>query len=221
MRYFATVSVMIILGGAAQAETRCGWYENPSASNHWLTDANDTWVLMQMGSTAAPGFFELPQEAFDFGSGWIESRNNGYGSACACIEGDFGPVGSGEVIHVRSMQALPLARCAADPALPKRLTSTRCGWYDNPTPANHWLTDGDGQWILSVQGGQRASGFDDLPAEAFEFDDWVKTNINYGYGCACIEGLFGSAASGDVLWVEAMTPLPLEKCSADPALPER
>ena len=27
---------------------------------------------------------------------------------------------------------------------------TRCGWFSNPTPANAWLTDKNGEWLFSV-----------------------------------------------------------------------
>jgi hypothetical protein len=30
---------------------------------------------------------------------------------------------------------------------------TRCGWFSNPTPANIWLYDRDGDWTIGVQGG--------------------------------------------------------------------
>ena len=38
-----------------------------------------------------------------------------------------------------NVQAAPLIR-----------QQTRCGWIDNPTPANWWLTDGYGEWIIGV-----------------------------------------------------------------------
>lgn len=99
-------------------------------------------------------------------------------------------------------------------------TVKRCGWYANPTPGNHWLTDRDATWTLSVQGGSAAPGWFDLPEAAFEFDGrWVASNGSYGYGCACVTGVFGEAARGDVRLVTAMTPLPLARCEADPALP--
>ncbi|MCZ8486886.1 DUF4087 domain-containing protein [Vibrio lentus] len=28
---------------------------------------------------------------------------------------------------------------------------TRCGWLENPSPANMWLIDRDGTWNISVQ----------------------------------------------------------------------
>src|SRR5688572_22723963 len=63
------------------------------------------------------------------------------------------------------------------------MAETRCGWFHNPTPANAWLTDAAGEWTIAVQGGYQAEG--DWP----DFSDarWVKTNINYGYGCACMK----------------------------------
>ncbi len=60
---------------------------------------------------------------------------------------------------------------------------TRCGWYSNPTPGNHWLTDADGEWIIGVQGGHQAVG--DYPPE-FGRSQWIATNGYYGYGCACL-----------------------------------
>ncbi len=115
---------------------------------------------------------------------------------------------------------LCLCLCAASAG-----AETRCGWYENPTPANHWLEDADGLWVLSVQGGGQAPGFSDLPKEAFTFEDaWVSSNgapgfSYYGYGCACIEGEF--SAPDKVLSIERMEPLPLARCEADPALPAR
>lgn len=60
---------------------------------------------------------------------------------------------------------------------------TRCGWFSNPTPANASLYDRDDEWIISVQGGYQAEG--DWPI--FGPKQWVKTNVHYGYGCACLK----------------------------------
>lgn len=98
----------------------------------------------------------------------------------------------------------------------------RCGWYANPTPGNHWLTDRHATWTLSTQGGAEVPGWMDLPAEAFDYEGpsrWVQTNGSYGYGCACITGQFGSPASGEVIRVTGMEPLPLSRCESDPTLP--
>ena len=108
---------------------------------------------------------------------------------------------------------LPLLVLLATPAS----AELRCGWYANPTPGNHWLTDRDATWVLSTQGGPQAPGWDTLPANAFEFGDgWVETNGSYGYGCACVEGRFRLPDA--VLHVDGMHPLPLSRCEIDPAL---
>lgn len=99
----------------------------------------------------------------------------------------------------------------------------RCGWYQNPTPGNHFLTDADGEWVIGLQGGETAAGFDDLPAEAFAFEGrWVAVNGYYGYygyGCACLRGQFGPVGSEKVIRITGMKPLPLSRCQSDPALP--
>src|SRR5215210_2248716 len=59
---------------------------------------------------------------------------------------------------------------------------TRCGWFDNPTPANASLHDREDEWIIAVQGGHQAEG--DWPE--FGPKQWVETNVHYGYGCACL-----------------------------------
>jgi hypothetical protein len=61
----------------------------------------------------------------------------------------------------------------------------RCGWFENPTPANAWFTDRDGEWLIGVQGGHQAQG--DWPR--FPAWRWVRTNGRYGYGCACLRVL--------------------------------
>src|SRR3712207_8863861 len=59
---------------------------------------------------------------------------------------------------------------------------TRCGWFENPTPANGSLLDREAEWIVGVQGGHQAEG--DWPS--FGKGQWVETNGHYGYGCACL-----------------------------------
>ncbi|WRT53619.1 DUF4087 domain-containing protein [Enterobacter bugandensis] len=38
----------------------------------------------------------------------------------------------------------------------------RCGWLQNPSPANQWLTDREGTWDISLQGGNSSSGVENL-----------------------------------------------------------
>src|ERR1044071_3637474 len=83
--------------------------------------------------------------------------------------------------------ALALAAIAGTrpgtPEAPAVLQSEmRCGWFDNPTPANAWLHDREAEWTIGVQGGHQAEG--DWPS--FGPKQWVETNGHYGYGCACM-----------------------------------
>ena len=39
---------------------------------------------------------------------------------------------------------------------------TRCGWYDNPTPANYSLYDRDREWIIGGQSGYQVKDFEAL-----------------------------------------------------------
>lgn len=66
---------------------------------------------------------------------------------------------------------------------PPLRVQTRCGWFVNPSPANVWLEDRDGEWTVGIQGGHQAEG--DWPV--FKRSQWIKTNREYGYGCACMQ----------------------------------
>ena len=93
----------------------------------------------------------------------------------------------------------------------------RCGWLFNPTPANWWLTDRDGQWILSEQGGYHAPGLDEMPDMAR--GGWVSTNVgSYGYGCACLEVIL-DRKHGKIARLIGAEQLPLSRCRSDRALP--
>ena len=91
----------------------------------------------------------------------------------------------------------------------------RCGWFVNPTPANASLEDKDGEWIIGVQGGYQAEG--DYPE--FDDKDWVKTNVNYGYGCACMR-VKVDFKTHRILEIASATTKPLSACRKDPALKE-
>lgn len=90
---------------------------------------------------------------------------------------------------------------------------TRCGWFSNPTPANAWLEDKDGQWIIGTQGGHQAEG--DWPS--FKRSQWVKTNGSYGYGCACIKGI-ADQATHEISVIKSATARPLSVCRKDRTL---
>lgn len=90
----------------------------------------------------------------------------------------------------------------------------RCGWYSNPTPGNHWLTDADGQWIIGVQGGHQSKG--DYPPE-FATSQWLATNGFYGYGCSCLNVKVDKKKML-ILEIADGKARPLSACQNDPAL---
>lgn len=92
----------------------------------------------------------------------------------------------------------------------------RCGWLENPTPANWWLVDGDGTWILSTQGSPEPKGMDLIPDVSAH--DFVKTNGSYGYACACLDARFDGDKSA--IEIKSVRQLPLGKCRKDRSLPK-
>ena len=110
------------------------------------------------------------------------------------------------------MRAWLVGLLIAAPAAAQPL-ETRCGWYANPTPGNHWLTDADASWTLHSQGGAMAPGWDTV--EISGTPEWVRTNGYYGYGCACARM---AVRDGEVVRIASMRWIPLARCEADPAL---
>ncbi|NJR23962.1 MAG: DUF4087 domain-containing protein [Richelia sp. CSU_2_1] len=103
-------------------------------------------------------------------------------------------------------------------AFPASATEIRCGWLHNPTPANWYLTDKDGQWTIGVQGGYQASGIDNIPQ--MNEKEYVKTNVgSYGYGCACLEVTVDRKKQRITL-INGGEQLPLKTCREDPKLPK-
>ena len=103
-------------------------------------------------------------------------------------------------------------------AAPQVNRQTRCGWIENPTPANWWLIDRDGEWIIGVQGGRQAEGMDNLP----DFSSgWVVTNgSSYGYGCACLTADV-DVGEKQIVRIHSVKQKPLSACKADKTLPPR
>ncbi|MGL4623226.1 MAG: DUF4087 domain-containing protein [Chroococcidiopsis sp.] len=103
-------------------------------------------------------------------------------------------------------------------AFPASATETRCGWLHNPTPANWYLTDKDGRWIIGVQGGYQAPGMDKIPD--MSEGDYVKTNVgSYGYGCACLDVTVDREKQRITL-IKSAEQLPLKTCREDANLPK-
>jgi hypothetical protein len=92
---------------------------------------------------------------------------------------------------------------------------TRCGWYDNPTPGNHWLSDKDDEWIIGVQGGYQ---LEDFVAPVFKKTQWVSYfGRSYGYGCACFR-MRVDKETKHVLEIKSSSARPLSACRKDKAL---
>lgn len=106
------------------------------------------------------------------------------------------------------------AAVAPTPPGPER----RCGWLENPTPANYWLIDRDGEWTISAQGGYQAEGWDEMPDMSAR--GWVGTNGSYGYGCACMT-VDTDRATMRIKRIHAAQSRPLRQCRTDRRLPRR
>ncbi|HYD36112.1 MAG TPA: DUF4087 domain-containing protein [Allosphingosinicella sp.] len=128
-------------------------------------------------------------------------------------------VGAG--VAAEAVESPAEAAPATPPARPAEIAAAakgerRCGWLVNPTPANWWLTDRDGQWVLATQGADQAPGMDEMPDMSTA--GWVETNGHYGYGCACMT--ITADAGRRVTRIADAAPKPLEQCQADRKLPK-
>ena len=99
---------------------------------------------------------------------------------------------------------------------PGSAAERRCGWVENPTPANWWLRDREAEWTLSTQGMYEAPGIDTMPD--MRANGWVKTNGEYGYGCGCMV-VEVDRASKLITRLISVKSAPLARCRADRALP--
>lgn len=95
-----------------------------------------------------------------------------------------------------------------------RKFETRCGWLDNPTPANYSLYDKDGEWIISVQGGYHVENFS-APDFGKQWIDYFGRS--YGYGCACFQ-LTVDRETSRVLEIKKSWSKPLSVCRKDKTL---
>lgn len=94
----------------------------------------------------------------------------------------------------------------------------RCGWLDNPTPGNWFLTDRFGSWDIGLQGGFQARGIENIDLQNER--EYVRTNGNYGYGCACMDVTTQrSGDTGRITSIRQFRQLPLKQCLEDPHLP--
>lgn len=100
-------------------------------------------------------------------------------------------------------------------ALPVAAAERRCGWLLNPTPANWWLRDRDGEWTIGEQGIYEAPGAD-MPDMAHR--EYVETNGHYGYGCACMTVVTDRATRRVTRVIDARQ-MKLARCRTDRSLP--
>ena len=96
--------------GAVKAETRCGWFSNPTPANASLHDRDDEWIVGVQGGHQAEG--DWPE----FGpKQWVETNvHYGYGCACLTVEVDRE---SHKVLKITSARARALSTCRRDKAL--------------------------------------------------------------------------------------------------------
>ena len=96
-------------GAPAPAETRCGWFSNPTPANASLHDREAEWIIGVQGGHQAEG--DWPE----FGpKQWVETNGHyGYGCACLTVEVDS----ESHVLVIKSARARPLAACRRDKAL--------------------------------------------------------------------------------------------------------
>jgi hypothetical protein len=90
----------------------------------------------------------------------------------------------------------------------------RCGWFTNPTPANWYLIDREGEWTIGEQGRYQIpdKSWDVMPD--MESQGWLKTNVHYGYGCACMK-VRTDRKTMRILEILSAKPVPLQQCRAD------
>lgn len=55
MRKFLPLLLLILSGHTLASELRCGWLQNPSPANQWLTDKDGTWDISLQGRYSALG----------------------------------------------------------------------------------------------------------------------------------------------------------------------
>lgn len=95
----------------------------------------------------------------------------------------------------------------------------RCGWLENPSPANLWLIDKDATWFISAQGRFNLDNESvDLVYDAIKNDqNFVRTNRNHGFSCACLTVDVNQDAK-EIVKVYESTQLNLKRCLEDIAI---
>ncbi len=95
---------------APAAETRCGWFSNPTPANASLHDREAEWIVGVQGGHQAEGDWPefSPKQ-------WVETNvHYGYGCACLTVEVDRE---SNRVLKITRARARALSTCRRDKAL--------------------------------------------------------------------------------------------------------
>jgi hypothetical protein len=123
MNKFVTVGSLLLfvatlsngqVGSVSKLQTRCGWYNNPTPSNHSLYDKDGEWLIGAQGGYQAEGdsmpIFKSRQ--------WIITNGSSYGYGCACflLKVDYE---TNYVKEIRRAYSKPLSTCRQDPSLKK------------------------------------------------------------------------------------------------------
>ncbi len=109
------VATILMASPALSAENRCGWVENPTPGNYWLTDRAGSWTILTQGSDVEPkGVDLLP----DFSAGEFVKTNGSYGNACACMSVVVDRQEK-RITQILSVKQLALSKCRNDRKLPK------------------------------------------------------------------------------------------------------
>ena len=119
-RLAAMIAVSLLVDAPAlAAETRCGWYMNPTPGNLWLMDKDATWTITSQAEATGPDA-EGVENTPDFDDKQFVETNNpgsGYGYGCACMSVTVDKAEE-RITRVFSGEIKPLSVCKADKSLP-------------------------------------------------------------------------------------------------------
>jgi hypothetical protein len=107
MRALLLVPLMLFATPSVAAETRCGWFVNPTPGNAWLIDRHGRWTIGLQGSQPAKGNWP------NFSKGqWVRLNGDyGYGCACMSVKTDRRTM---TIARIFTARAVPLRQCRID-----------------------------------------------------------------------------------------------------------
>ena len=111
---FILLSILLCVVSPAHAETRCGWFENPTPGNAWFTDADGQWIISTQGTE-----FEVEGDwpSFEgYDDEWVHTNGGSYGYGCVCMKVKT-DAKTETLLKIESSRVLPLSVCRKDRAL--------------------------------------------------------------------------------------------------------